>query len=409
MEYDQIIIEGYKNGLPIKEIARQANRHPSRIKIRAAKLGLSHPNRNAKIESDALSQENTMSDYNHVLAEECKTAGICPDDVAYWWYKTNRTSLFIRRNDVPTYDEIREDMIAEMKKYAPKYKKRNTKPPGEHLMVIPHADVHIGKWCDPRETNKKYGVDEAVERCKDGTHILVEKAKLHGVNKFVLCIGNDILHVDNNRKTTTSGTVQDTEGSIFTMFEAAKKLYIGMIEELAKHADVQLVFVPSNHDWVSGYMLADTIGSWFNKHPNVHIGESLVATHRKYLVYGRNLLMFTHGDGAKEKDLHNLMSHEAVEAWSKTLFRYVYAGHIHHKVRKVKGTNDTQLEKDGIGVTFLTNPGVDNARNVHIEYLRSQSEADGWHDRNGYVSKPACEAFLHHPTEGQVARFTHWF
>jgi hypothetical protein len=53
----------------------------------------------------------------------------------------------------------------------------------------------------------------------------------------------------------------------------------------------------------------------------------------------------------------------------------------------------------------LAEPG----RDVNIEYVRSTSGVDGWHDRNGYTSKPALEAFLHHPEGGQIARFTQFF
>lgn len=47
--------------------------------------------------------------------------------------------------------------------------------------------------------------------------------------------------------------------------------------------------------------------------------------------------------------------------------------------------------------------------NCHIEYVRSPSAPDGWHDRNGYVGRQAVEAFVHCPFDGQDARFTEWF
>jgi hypothetical protein len=307
---------------------------------------------------------------------------------------------------------MRTATIEEMKRHAPSYKRREVKPPGDNLMVIPQADVHIGKWCDVPETGNVYNTEQAVKRCRDGTDALVAKGMAFGVKAFVLCVGNDILHIDTPKRTSTAGTPQDTDGTIFTMYQAAKKLYITMIEQLALVADVHLVFVPSNHDWVSGYMLADSVGSWFHKHPNVHLGDgwqNLYARHRKYVHFGHNLIMFTHGDGAKEKDLHWHLATEAAEVWSKTRFRYVYTGHIHHKVRKVKGYGNAQIEKDHVGFTEISGFDREPTRNVHIEYVRSQSPADGWHDRNGYTNQPACEAFLHHPTEGQFARFTHYY
>jgi hypothetical protein len=46
---------------------------------------------------------------------------------------------------------------------------------------------------------------------------------------------------------------------------------------------------------------------------------------------------------------------------------------------------------------------------LNIEYVRSPSAPDGWHDRNGYVNRQAVECFIYHPTLGQRARFTEWF
>jgi hypothetical protein len=189
----------------------------------------------------------------------------------------------------------------------------------------------------------------------------------------------------------------------------------GVVSELAKHGDVHLLYVPSNHDWRSGFALSHAIAASFANHPHVHTGSEdrgLTEVHRKYYVYGSNLIMFTHGDGAKEKDLHWLLATEAAQVWSKTKYRYVYLGHYHTKDRKTKGHNHSQLEKDKIGFTEIHTGTVhDPNLDVYIEIVRSPTPADGWHHRNGYIShgKQAVECFLHHPSEGQVARFTHPF
>jgi len=71
--------------------------------------------------------------------------------------------------------------------------------------------------------------------------------------------------------------------------------------------------------------------------------------------------------------------------WANTKHRYIYTHHVHHKT-----------SKDYIGIT--------------VESSRSPSGTDSWHHRNGYQhASKAIEAYLHHPTYGQVARFTHKF
>ena len=65
-------------------------------------------------------------------------------------------------------------------------------------------------------------------------------------------------------------------------YDVAKKTYISCIETLAEVAPVHLIYNPSNHDRQSGYMLADSVSSWFRNHPNVITdNSSLSPMHRK--------------------------------------------------------------------------------------------------------------------------------
>jgi len=109
-----------------------------------------------------------------------------------------------------------------------------------------------------------------------------------------LIIGNDILHIDTPRRTTTSGTPQDTDGMWYENFLNAKKLYVDVIESLLTVSDVHVTYNPSNHDYTNGFFLADVISSWFRKCENVTFDVSI--KHRKYFSYGQNLIGTTHGD-----------------------------------------------------------------------------------------------------------------
>lgn len=419
---NELIKEGYQKGLPINEICRQVKLHQANVRRRAKEMGLIHPHSNEARQGNRIIAngrsftEEASMDYDSVLAEECKQAGIAFDDVQFWWYKSGRASIFIRRKDFVSYDAMRAEMIAEMQKYAPKYKypalPKLTTPT---LQVLPRADDHFGKLTTLEETGMEFNLKVARQRSEEGSRQLLAYGQPFNVQNFAVIIGNDVMHIDTPKRTTTGGTPQDTDGTIFTMFDAAKASYIALIEQLALRGNVYLFFVPSNHDWVSSRFLADSIGSWFHKNPRVHLGGemwwNLKTRHRKYMVYGENLIMFSHGDGAKEKDLHWHLATEAKEAWSKTSFRYVYLGHIHHKDRKSHGFGKPdRLEKDLIGFTEIdASRGHDPQKQVYIEYVRSQSATDGWHDRSGYTSMAAVESFIHHPTAGQIARFTHFF
>lgn len=252
----------------------------------------------------------------------------------------------------------------------------------EHLFVIDPADVHIGKLAKSFETGEDYDNQIAVQRVREGVEGLLQKAKGFKINQILFVGGNDILHIDTPKRTTTSGTDQDTDGMWYTNFLIAKELYIELLTRLIQVANVHFVFNPSNHDYTHGFFLADVIQTYFKDCKNITFDCSIA--HRKYYVYADNLIGTTHGDGGKMDNLPLTMAHES-PAWSSCKHRYIYIHHFHHKI-----------SKDYMGVC--------------VEALRSCSGTDSWHHRNQFQHAPkAIEGFIHHPKFGQIARLTHLF
>ena len=332
---------------------------------------------------DIESQQKLNQVRHQGVADYCKERGIDFNSVSQYWDKTKEYSVQVRPTIV-SYNDISRQIIEEMKIYSPKYpsvKRKNKKDP--HLLVIDPADVHIGKLSTSFETGEDYNSEIAIQRVRDGVQGILNKSAGFEVDKFLLIIGNDILHIDTPKRQTTSGTPQDTDGMWYESFLKAKAIYVEVIETLMSIADVHVTYNPSNHDYTNGFFLADVITTWFRKSKNVTFDSSI--SHRKYFKYGSNLIGTTHGDGAKNNDLPLLMAVEAKDDWSQSQHRYVYTHHVHHK-----------NAKDYAGVT--------------VESLRSPSGTDSWHHRNGYQHAPkAIEGFLHHPEFGQVARLTHIF
>lgn len=385
----------------------------------AASLGLARStfqNHLRKAESLTILDAHYDAHAEKLLLEESDKEGFVADDCAFMWVKTKRASYFVRRPGAVSYAEMRDQIIEDMQKHAPDYSGTKEVAPAfnKHLLVVNPADVHIGKLCTEAETGFTYDHDIAINRLNDGTARLISKASAHGIGQVLYVIGNDLLHIDTPRRTTTSGTPQDTSGAQWwEAFTLARKAIVHQIETLAQYVPVHVIYNPSNHDFMSGYMLADSVYSWFHEHPNVTFGKDqsgVSMVHRKYVEWGRNLLGFTHGDGAKTSDLPNLMQLEAREAWGRSRFGYWYTAHVHHKDRSKVGRVQTGVEKDHIGVTVLNKSDLtDTEDSIFIETLRSPSPPDRWHSTNGYVNHPAMEVFLHHPHEGQVARFTEFF
>jgi hypothetical protein len=322
-------------------------------------------------------------DHQEALKAECDKQGIPVDTVKHFWFKSEHFSLFVD-NKTNLFDVFRNELIDYIDKKRPVYPKlKYPKFKDANLFVINPADIHIGKLATLMESNSSHNNELIVKMVKEGIMGLLQKASGFNVDKILFVIGNDILHVDNARRTTTSGTPQDTDGMWYENFLLAQRLYIDLIEILVQIAPMHIQYDPSNHDYTNGFFLAQNIEAWFRNHQNITFNVGV--SHRKYFKYGKNLIGTSHGDGAKESDLPILMAQEASEHWAEAGHRYFYISHIHHKKSKDYGS-------------------------VCVESFRSPSGTDSWHHRNGYQHAPrAVEGFIHHKEDGQIARITHIF
>ena len=315
-------------------------------------------------------------------------AGVDVKSVKHGWLKTKEASLFFNNplhkgEEENKIEELSKKLIEDLKQFAPVYPTlKRTKEKKEHLLVIDPADIHIGKLADSFETGEDYNNQIAVKRVKEGVQGILNKAQGFPIEKILFIGGNDILHIDTPHK-TTAGTPQDTDGMFYSNFLIAKQLYVDILLQLIAIAPVHFTFNPSNHDYQSGFFLADVIQTYFRNNKEITFDCSIA--HRKAYSFGNNLIGTTHGDGAKHADLPLLMATEFPVEWSKTKHRYVYTHHVHHK-----------FSKDFIGLC--------------VESLRSPSGTDSWHHKKGFQHAPkAVEGFIHHRENGQIARLTHLF
>lgn len=382
--------------------------HKGNISAAARQLGVAKQTLHDRYKK---SQELLEEDKLALTAEE---QGFPIDDVSCYWVKTPEISALIKRGMPPTYEDMRDQLIADMDAHSPKYQKVKYESLGSHMLLIDPADIHIGKRSSLLETGEEYDMQTASNRVLEGVAGLIQKSQPWNIGQIILVIGNDAFHIDNPKGTTTSGTQMDTSGLWHEMFTEGKLTFVAIIEMLMQIAPVHVVYCPSNHDYTSGYYLADTLQSWFRLSPDVSFGtdgRGASIAHRKYIQWAGALIGFTHGDGAPEKDLAQLMQFEAREAWGQSKYGYWIVHHMHHKIRKTQGLQEQNMEKDHIGVTVLhQGKKLNPEQNVMVEYMRSPSAADGWHHRNGYVGAPqAIEAFIHDETGFQSARLTHVF
>jgi hypothetical protein len=326
---------------------------------------------------------------NQGVANACSNLGVDASTTPMLWLKSKNESirvtnpLFIKPEE-KQFSDLTETLIADLQDYAPKFiELKRVENKDSYLLVLDPADIHIGKLCSSFESGETYNNQIAVQRVLEGVRGILSKVSSFHIDKILFIGGNDILHIDNPSRTTTSGTPQDTDGMWHSNFLIAKQLYVDVLEMLLTVADVHFTFNPSNHDYTNGFFLSQVIETYFKNCKNITFDCSIA--HRKGYKYHNNLIGTTHGDGAKQQDLPLLMAVEFSKYWAETTHRYIYTHHVHHKT-----------SKDYAGIT--------------VESLRSPSGTDSWHHRNGYQHAPkAVEAFLHSKDNGQIARITHIF
>ena len=325
------------------------------------------------------------------IKEESIAAGINPDDVKHGWLKTDKSSLFFKNPNFKTEEKNKfaEDLIKELEQYSPTYPTiKHKKSNDGHLLVIDIADLHINKYAEAHLTGADYNSKIAVDRAIEGTKGLIQKASGFNVEKVVFVIGNDVLNTDNLSRSTTKFTPQDTDVNWFKAFNIAKDCYIRCIELCMQVADVDIIHCPSNHDEMTGCLLAQTLQAWFRQSKNLTFNIS--PKYRKYYQFHNSMLEFEHGHRGKMANLPLQMANEEPQMWANTKFRYAYLHHVHHQ-------DKTQFKsgKDFTG--------------CNVTYLRSPSSADLWHYDSGYSNMVAVEAFLHSKDLGRVAHLTHYF
>lgn len=262
----------------------------------------------------------------------------------------------------------------------------NRKVKGNYLLEISVPDLHIGKLAWGEETGEDYDTKIAIDRYKKAISTLLSRAPKESIEKIVLPVGNDLIHIDNAENQTTAGTIVDADSRFAKIVQVAKKLLIETIDELKQIAPVEVIIVRGNHDSTVTFLLGEVIEAWFHADPLVIVENS--AKWRKYYQYGKVGVMFTHGEKEKHDELGLIFAQEQPQLWAESKYRFCKLGHF-HKSKK------------------LNYISTDSFPGFQIEVIPSLSGTDEWHAGKGYLSNKQAKAFLYHKEEGEIAEYTY--
>lgn len=251
------------------------------------------------------------------------------------------------------------------------------KPKTGNLLEINIPDAHLGKLAWSLETGyESYDTKIAEEMYRRAQSTLLDRSRHYDYDKIVIVMGNDILQSDNMLSQTTRGTFVSTDGRYHKTFYKACKMLIDCIEQARKVAPVHVVTMPGNHDRLAAWHLGHALECYFYRYNDITFDNDPTA--RKYVEWGVNMLMFTHGDTGDKTDYPLLMAAEQSAMFGRTKFREVHCGHTHET---------KTLEKHG----------------VRVRVLPALCPPDEWHAANGFVGNQRnAEAYIYNDKEGLI-------
>lgn len=215
---------------------------------------------------------------------------------------------------------------------------------GSMMAEVNVADLHFGKLCWHGDTPENYDHKIAEEMFSRIIGEIASQLNTMPIEKILFVWANDFFNSDNEQKTTTAGTPQDTDIRNKKMFNIGCKMLVTAIETFKQIAPVETFYTPSNHDEETCYHALGFISAWFRQ--DEHVNVNMDAYPRKYILYGNSLIGFTHGDkendkGSKEKAsrLASLMPIEAKNLWGKAQFYEMHAAHLHSEqmIQEING------------------------------------------------------------------------
>jgi len=285
-------------------------------------------------------------------------------------------------NEKQILDGLKKDVLREIKRVSPIIKtprvKYDTQAP--HLLEVGTFELHLGKYANFLSTGADYNLDKAEQIFTWAfEELLMRSANEYKLSRILFPVGNDFIHFDNIKRTTTAGTeMNDAVGTYYEVKTRARRLIDWAITRALEVAPIDIVIVPGNHDTHAVYTLGEVLEAKYEGHKFVTVDNK--PHPRRYYDYGVNLIGFTHGRDEKLADLPVIMPVECEEhkpgSWSHSIFREMHVGHYHHR-RKTESLRDYK----GIGVRLLPSLAALDLWHVTKGFIGSLRSAEGyiWH------------------------------
>lgn len=208
------------------------------------------------------------------------------------------------------------------------------------VLVIPIVDLHYAMYASYESTGNEYNENIAKERFYTVLANTMNRVRDKHFEEIIFPIGCDILNFDTKDYTTTKGTRQDscveTEKSIIDVTD----MLINAVEYLKRYSKVRVIYVPGNHDYMTGAGIANTLRVAYRNDKDVAVDYA--SRMRKYTVFGKVLIGFAHDIDMNK--VNNIVQADARGLVGDTNRTVYFVSHLHHEeVKDVSGTDVRRL------------------------------------------------------------------
>lgn len=293
-----------------------------------------------------------------------------------------QVKAFLRKNRAAiAARDLAAEFIEKVRKYAPTKFSAPPKPSAidrDVMLELSPVDHHFGALIWGKETGgDDYDMNAAQVCWRDSAISLLERTAPYRAGTIALVLGHDQQNADNREGSTEAGTPQNMDSRYQKVASASQDSSVWLVDRCLSIAErVIVIIVPGNHDRLSAWHLGRYLEAWFHNCKRVEINNS--PNPKKYLEFGVNMLLFTHGDKGKLEHYDKTMAAEEPEMWGRTKWREAHTGDKHHR---------RMIELQGATVRILPSlrpPDAWTSENHYVGALRA-AEAYAWHKREGLM------------------------
>ena len=229
----------------------------------------------------------------------------------------------------------------------------------EQIATVGLWDAHVGMYAHDEECGNSYDVKKAKNRCMNAIDDAVEELQQYNIKRVLCPMGNDFMHFDNVRHTTSHGDHSLDFDSRFTLvYRACIEILnytIERLHSLPSQPVVDAFWIPGNHDYGSSFGICAAVAERYRNYDRVTV--DLGANPCKFRVNGGTVLMFDHGKDIPVARMP-MIFHERVMrlpeyTGQKLTYKEVQIGHTHQK-RTVRVAAETPTN----GLYVVTNPAL---------------------------------------------------